>query len=103
MGFNVSTPVFDGAHEEDIMDTLDLANDYVNLEWEEFKAKHEEELLPEVMDYLYENRDHRKLWKGVPISPGWKGAFKRRPYRRVFRQSRNHRTHALSEAPSSGR
>ncbi len=68
LGFNVSTPVFDGAHEEDIMDTLDLANDYVNLEWEEFKAKHEQELLPEVMDYLYENRDHRKLWKGVPIS-----------------------------------
>ena len=68
LGFNVSTPVFDGANEEDIMDTLDLANDYVNLEWEEFKAKHEEELLPEVMDYLYQNRDHRKLWKGVPIS-----------------------------------
>ena len=68
LGFNVSTPVFDGANEEDIMDTLDLANDYVNLEWDEFKAKHEEELLPEVMDYLYENRDHRKVWKGVPIS-----------------------------------
>jgi DNA-directed RNA polymerase subunit beta len=68
LGFNVSTPIFDGANEEDIMDTLDLANDYVNLEWDEFKAKHEEELLPEVMDYLYENRDHRKLWKGVPIS-----------------------------------
>lgn len=68
LGFNVSTPVFDGANEVDIMDTLDLANDYVNLEWDEFKAKHEEELLPEVMDYLYENRDHRKLWKGVPIS-----------------------------------
>ena len=68
LGFNVSTPVFDGANEADIMDTLDLANDYVNLEWDEFKAKHEEELLPEVMDYLYENRDHRKLWKGVPIS-----------------------------------
>ena len=50
------------------MDTLDLANDYVNLEWEEFKAKHEEELLPEVLDYLYENRDHRELWKGVPLS-----------------------------------
>ena len=68
LGFNVSTPVFDGANENDIMDTLDLANDYVNLEWDEFKAKHEEELLPEVLDYLYENRDHRKLWKGVPIS-----------------------------------
>ena len=68
LGFNVSTPVFDGANEADIMDTLDLANDYVNLEWEAFEAKHKEELLPEVMDYLYENRDHRKLWKGVPIS-----------------------------------
>ena len=68
LGFNVATPVFDGARENDIMDTLDLANDYVNLEWEEFKEKHGEELLPEVLDYLYENREHRKLWKGVPIS-----------------------------------
>ena len=68
LGFNVSTPVFDGANELDIMDTLDLANDYVNLEWEEFEAKHKEELLPEVLDYLYENREHRKVWKGVPIS-----------------------------------
>ena len=68
LGFNIATPVFDGANEDDIMDTLDLANDYVNLEWEEFKAKHEEELLPEVMDYLYENREHRALWKGVPLS-----------------------------------
>ncbi|BCZ27072.1 DNA-directed RNA polymerase subunit beta [Claveliimonas bilis] len=68
LGFNIATPVFDGADENDIMDTLDLANDYVNLSWEEFEAKHEEELLPEVMQYLYDNRDHRKLWKGVPIS-----------------------------------
>ncbi|MBO5293075.1 MAG: DNA-directed RNA polymerase subunit beta [Lachnospiraceae bacterium] len=68
LGFNVATPVFDGANEVDIMDTLDLANDYVNLEWEEFEKKHKEELLPEVMEYLYENREHRKLWKGVPIS-----------------------------------
>ncbi|MCD7841893.1 MAG: DNA-directed RNA polymerase subunit beta [Lachnospiraceae bacterium] len=68
LGFNVSTPVFDGANEKDIMDTLELANDYVNLEWDEFKDKHAEELLPEVLDYLYENRDHRALWKGVPIS-----------------------------------
>ena len=68
LGFNVATPVFDGANENDIMDTLDLANDYVNLTWEEFEAKHKEELLPEVMEYLYENRDHRELWKGVPIS-----------------------------------
>ena len=68
LGFNVATPVFDGANEIDIMDTLDLANDYVNLEWKEFEKKHKAELLPEVMDYLYENRDHRELWKGVPIS-----------------------------------
>ncbi len=68
LGFNVATPVFDGANEIDIMDTLDLANDYVNLSWEEFEAKHKEELLPEVMEYLYEHRDNRELWKGVPIS-----------------------------------
>ena len=68
LGFNISTPVFDGANEVDIMDTLDLANDYVNLEWEEFEKKHGEELLPEVLQYLYDNRDHRALWKGVPLS-----------------------------------
>ena len=68
LGFNVATPVFDGAKEDDIMDTLDLANDYVNLEWEEFEKKHKDELLPEVMEYLSENREHRKVWKGVPIS-----------------------------------
>lgn len=68
LGFNIATPVFDGANEIDIMDTLDLANDYVNLSWEEFEAKHKEELLPEVLEYLSENRDHRELWKGVPLS-----------------------------------
>ena len=68
LGFNVSTPVFAGANENDIMDTLDLANDYVNLEWEEFEAKHGEELRPEVLQFLSENRAHRELWKGVPLS-----------------------------------
>ncbi len=68
LGFNIATPVFDGAREDDIMDTLDLANDYVNLSWEEFEVKHKEELLPDVMDYLYENRGHREVWKGVPLS-----------------------------------
>ena len=68
LGFNVATPVFDGANEQDIMDTLDLANDYVNTEWDEFEAKYKEELHPDVMKYLYDNRDHRKLWKGVPLS-----------------------------------
>ena len=68
LGFNISTPVFDGANEVDIMDTLDLANDYVNLEWDEFEKKHGVELLPEVLQYLSDNREHRKLWKGVPLS-----------------------------------
>ena len=68
LGFNIATPVFDGADENDIMDTLDLANDYVNCSWEEFEAKYKEELLPEVLEYLYENRDHREVWKGVPLS-----------------------------------
>ncbi|HIV17440.1 MAG TPA: DNA-directed RNA polymerase subunit beta, partial [Candidatus Alectryocaccobium stercorigallinarum] len=68
LGFEVATPVFDGANEIDIADTLTLANDYVNLSWEEFTAKHKDELLPEVYDYLDKNKDHRALWKGVPIS-----------------------------------
>ncbi len=69
LGFNVSTPVFDGANENDIMDTLELANDYVNMEaGRNSREKYKDELLPEVMQYLDENRDHRALWKGVPIS-----------------------------------
>ena len=92
LGFNVATPVFDGANETDIMDTLDLANDYVNLPFDNDEAKawksagknqsadgkdwkgetfvslHGEELLPEVVEYLSENRDHRGLWKGIPIA-----------------------------------
>ena len=68
LGFNVATPVFGGANENDIMDTLDLANDYVNMEWEDFEKKHGEELLPEVLQYLSDNREHRTLWKGVPLS-----------------------------------
>lgn len=68
LGFNISTPVFDGADEDDIMDTLDMANDYVNTTWEEFEAKYKEQILPELMEYLSENRDHRELWKGVPIT-----------------------------------
>ena len=68
LGFNISTPVFDGANELDIQDTLELANDYVNMEWEDFVAKHGEELKPEVLAYLDENKAHRALWKGVPIS-----------------------------------
>ena len=68
LGFNVATLVFGGANENDIMDTLDLANDYVNMEWEDFEKKHGEELLPEVLQYLSDNREHRALWKGVPLS-----------------------------------
>ncbi len=68
LGFNISTPVFDGANEGDIMDTLDMANDYVNTEWEEFEAKYKDNVDPEIMKYLYDNRAHRELWKGVPLS-----------------------------------
>ncbi|MBR1860714.1 MAG: DNA-directed RNA polymerase subunit beta [Lachnospiraceae bacterium] len=89
LGFNVATPIFDGANEKDIQDTLLLANDYVNLPFDDKEAKekaekagekfdkksavtftslHKDELLPEVYDYLSENREHRKLWEGVPIS-----------------------------------
>ncbi|WP_455437556.1 DNA-directed RNA polymerase subunit beta, partial [Hungatella hathewayi] len=68
LGFNVSTPIFDGANENDIMDTLELANDYVNLPWEEFEEKYKDLIKPEVIDYLGSHLEHRKLWKGVPIS-----------------------------------
>ena len=67
LGFNISTPVFDGADENDIMDTLDLANDYANLEWDEFAAKYNSQLVPEVFDYLDKNKAHRAEWKGVQI------------------------------------
>ena len=68
LGFNVSTPIFEGADERAIMDTLDLANDYVNMEWEDFKEKHKDDVNEGVMQYLGEHLDHRKEWKGVPIS-----------------------------------
>ena len=68
LGFNVATPVFDGANEIDIQDTLELANDYVNTEWEDFQEKYKDILLPEVMQYLGDHLEHRELWKGVPIS-----------------------------------
>ena len=68
LGFKISTPVFDGADESAIMDTLDLANDYVNMEWDDFKAKWDEKINEDLMEYLGNNLDHRKEWKGVPIS-----------------------------------
>ena len=68
LGFNVSTPVFDGANEYDIMDALEMANDYANEDWETFYEKYKDDTEKEVMDYLYENRDHREEWKGVPIN-----------------------------------
>ena len=68
LGFNVSTPVFDGASESEIQDTLELANDYVNLSWEDFSRKHKGELMEDVYEYLHDHLDHRKLWKGVPIT-----------------------------------
>ncbi|MBR1390928.1 MAG: DNA-directed RNA polymerase subunit beta [Lachnospiraceae bacterium] len=68
LGFDIETPVFDGAREIDIQDTLELANDYVNSEWEDFEKKYKNILKKEVLQYLYDNRDHREVWKGVPIS-----------------------------------
>ena len=68
LGFNIATPVFDGADEYDIMDTLELANDYANTEWEDFQAKYKDTLRPEVMEYLGEHLDHRDEWRGVPIN-----------------------------------
>ena len=68
LGFNVSTPVFDGANEDDIQDTLELANDYVNMEWDAFHEKYADLIKPEVMEYLGTHLEHRGLWKGVPIS-----------------------------------
>ncbi len=67
LGFNVATPVFDGAKEEDIMDTLEMANDYANTSWEEFQAKYKDILHPDIMEYLGNNLDHRDEWKGVEI------------------------------------
>ena len=67
LGFNIETPVFDGAREIDIQDTLELSNDYVNMEWDEFEAKYKDVLREDVMQYLSDNRDHRELWKGVHL------------------------------------
>ena len=67
LGFNVATPVFDGANEIDIMDTLKLANDYVNTPLDEFEKKYKDILDPEVMKLLLENEEYRKEWEGVPI------------------------------------
>ena len=67
LGFNVATPVFNGADENDIADTLQMANDYANTTWEEFEAKWKDKVNDDVMKYLYDNRDHRKEWEGVPI------------------------------------
>ncbi len=68
LGFKVSTPIFDGANENDIMDTLELANDYVNTPLDEFEEKYKDILDPEVMDYLLTNEEYRKEWEGVPIN-----------------------------------
>ena len=68
LGFNIATPVFDGANENDIMNSLDMANDYVNGTWEDFQEKYKDVLNPEVMDYLGSHLEHRALWKGVPLS-----------------------------------
>ena len=67
LGFNIETPVFDGAKEIDIQDTLELSNDYVNMDWDAFEAKYKDQLCEDVMQYLSDNRAHRELWKGVKL------------------------------------
>ena len=68
LGFNVATPVFDGANENDIMDMLEVANDYVNGDWDDFENKYKDVLDPGVVDYLGSHLENRKLWEGVPLS-----------------------------------
>ncbi|MFC2282592.1 MAG: DNA-directed RNA polymerase subunit beta, partial [Lachnoanaerobaculum saburreum] len=68
LGFNVATPVFDGANENDIMDMLEVANDYVNGDWDDFEDKYKDVLDPGVVEYLGSHLENRKLWEGVPLS-----------------------------------
>ncbi len=89
LGIDVSTPIFDGADENDIEQTLILANDYANLSWEEFTEKHKDELEPEVYEYLGSHLEHREEWKGVPIRPDGKV------------QLRDGRTGEFFDAPTS--
>ena len=90
LGFNVATPIFDGANENDIMDTLDMANAYANHPFDDeelakekadaeangeeypedmttFTAEYKDLLRDDVFQFLSDNRDHRAEWKGVPI------------------------------------
>ena len=68
LGFNVATPVFDGANENDIMDMLEVANDYVNGDWDDFENKYKDVLDQGVVEYLGSHLENRKLWEGVPLS-----------------------------------
>ena len=68
LGFKIATPIFDGADENDIMDALEMANDYVNTEWKDFEKKYKDLVHPEVMEYLKTHQENKDFWKGVPIS-----------------------------------
>ena len=68
LGVKAATPVFDGANEFDIMDTLELANDYVNTDLDSFEDKYKEVLDPGLLDFLKNNKEYREEWKGVPIN-----------------------------------
>ena len=87
LGFNIETPVFDGANETDIAEALAMANDYARIDltgkdkergftnnngqesisWDEFKEKYEGSVNADVMNYLWEHREHTKQWHGVAI------------------------------------
>lgn len=68
LGINIASPVFDGANEEDIMDTLEMANDYANLEWDEFELKYKDKIDPELLEYLMTHQENKEEWKGVQIN-----------------------------------
>ena len=72
LGFDVTSPNFDGAQYSDIVDLLNMANKYANDSWDNFKKEYEDKVDPKIMDYLYQHRDHREEWKGVPINPDGK-------------------------------
>ena len=72
LGFNVTSPNFDGAKYDDIVDLLNMANMYANDTWENFEKEYKDKVDPQIMQYLWDHRDHRAEWKGVPIRPDGK-------------------------------
>ena len=68
LGWKVATPVFDGANEFDIMDTLEMASDYSNMEWDVFKDKWSGIVDRDIMQSLEDNNENREEWADMPIT-----------------------------------